>query len=168
MTIAADALHLRRYLPSDHDAVWALHNLALAGTGAHLGNGAWDDDLHHIAEVYLDGTGEFLVGVVAGEVVAMGALQRKQVHVAAIRRMRVRPAWQGRGYGGEVLLALEARAEELGYSKLVLDTTTLQTGAIAFYTARGYTQYDQGEVGHFTVLYFEKDLPATSGQTRPP
>ena len=28
-------MRIRRYRESDHDEVWALHNLALEGTGAH-------------------------------------------------------------------------------------------------------------------------------------
>jgi len=75
---ASGRLALRRNRHSDHDTVWALHNAVLAGTGAHLSSGPWDDDLHHIEAVYLDGGGEFLVGVIDDEVVAMGALQQKR------------------------------------------------------------------------------------------
>jgi N-acetylglutamate synthase-like GNAT family acetyltransferase len=103
-----------------------LHNAALAGTGPHLGNGPWDDDLHHIERVYLDAGGEFLVGDIDDHVVAMGALQRKDEAVAALRRMRVDPSCQRRGYGHQVLEALESRATELGYVRMVLDTTTAQ------------------------------------------
>jgi hypothetical protein len=46
------------------------------------GNGPWDDDLHAIEKVYLANRGEFLIGVVEGEVVAMGAFAA-QVRVAA-------------------------------------------------------------------------------------
>ena len=69
-------LHIRRYREADHDAVWALHNLALHQVGAHAGNGPWDDDLHHVPAEYLDSGGEFLVGVVDARIVAMGALKR--------------------------------------------------------------------------------------------
>ena len=43
--------------------------------------------------------GELLVGVIDDHVVAMGALQRKGEAVAALRRMRVHPSRQRRGYG---------------------------------------------------------------------
>ena len=41
-------MEVRRYRAGDHDAVWDLHNVALNEVGAHMGNGPWDDDLHHI------------------------------------------------------------------------------------------------------------------------
>ncbi len=69
-------LEVRRYRSSDHDAVWALHNEALAPTGAHVGNGVWDKDLHQIEDVYLNNGGEFLVGIYDGQLIAMGALKR--------------------------------------------------------------------------------------------
>ncbi len=70
------ALTIRRFGAADHDAVWAVHNLALHQVGAHAGSGPWDDDLHHVEEVYLRSGGEFLVGECGGQVVAMGALRR--------------------------------------------------------------------------------------------
>lgn len=153
------AFVLRRYRATDGDAIWALHNLALAGTGAHLGDGAWDDDLRRVEAAYLEAGGEFLVGEVDGEVVAMGALQRKDDLVATIRRMRVAPSWQHRGYGSTVLHALEARAAELGYQKLVLDTTTAQAAAMSFYAAHGYTETGRAQLRGLTVVYFEKAQP---------
>jgi hypothetical protein len=69
-------LRIRRYEPEGREALWRLHNEALDEVGAHLGNGPWDDDLHGIEAAYLEAGGEFLVGVLDGRVVAMGALRR--------------------------------------------------------------------------------------------
>ena len=41
-----------------------------------MGNGPWDDDLHHIEAEYIDTGGEFSVGIIDGRIVAMGALKR--------------------------------------------------------------------------------------------
>jgi len=57
--------------------------------------------------------------------------------------MRVHPACQRRGYGRPVLQALEAKACELGFVKIVLDTTTSQGPAIAFDSAHCYVQAGQ-------------------------
>lgn len=89
-------LTLRRYQPSDQEAVWELHAVALVQTGAYISSGAWDDDLHRIEEVY---GGEFMVGLIEGRIVAMGALKRTTAERAAIKRMRVHPDYQGRVYG---------------------------------------------------------------------
>ena len=103
-------MEVRRYRASDHDEVWALHTLALERTGAYAGHGPWDDDLHHIKEVYLSGGGEFLVGVYGKKIIAMGALERLSDHHAEIKRMRVHPDCQRQGFGQAVLEALEGRA----------------------------------------------------------
>jgi hypothetical protein len=48
---------IRRYAPTDHQAVWDLHNTALRAVGTHIGDGPWDDDLNHIDAEYLDAAG---------------------------------------------------------------------------------------------------------------
>jgi GNAT superfamily N-acetyltransferase len=92
--------------------------LALGATGAHLGNGPWDDDLRSIPVSYLQDGGEFIVGLVNGRLVAMGRLRHITDAAAELKRMRVHPAFQRRGFGREILGALENRARELGYTKL--------------------------------------------------
>lgn len=84
-------MELRRYGVADHASVLVLHRLALQDVGADAGPGPWDDDLDAIESVYLDGLGEFLVGVAGGRIVAMGALLRRSKLVAEIKRMRVHP-----------------------------------------------------------------------------
>jgi GNAT superfamily N-acetyltransferase len=130
-------LTIRRYRPADQQAVWSLHHLGLHQAGAHAGDGPWDDDLRQIESVYLSRGGEFLVGVDEGRLVAMGALRRRSAEVAEIKRMRVHPDVQRRGYGRAILVALERRARELGYARLELDTTTRQQAAIALYQGMG-------------------------------
>ena len=150
-------MEMRPYRPSDRDEVWALHKIALQGTGADLGDGPWDDDLAQIEQVYLDQRGEFLVGVVDGRIVAMGALKRTTAERAEITRMRVHPDFQRRGFGRTILKALEARAVELGYTELHLHTTTLQGAAQQLYRKNGFEQLAETRmIQHVTVIFFEK------------
>ena len=44
---------LRRYTPTDREAVEYLHVHALKQSGAYLGPGPWDDDIYAIEETYL-------------------------------------------------------------------------------------------------------------------
>ena len=151
-------LHIRRYDDTDRDAVWALHNTALQAIEAHAGNGPWDEDLHHIPAVYLDSGGEFLVGVAGDQLVGMGALLPHPGGVAEIKRMRVRPGAQRRGYGQAILHALEAAATERGFHTLILDTTTAQAAAHALYSREGYAEARRSRLGPFTLIHFEKTL----------
>ena len=149
---------IRRYKPSDHDAVWELHNLALQDVGAHAGNGPWDDDLHSVETIYIAGGGEFYVGLLDGRVVAMGALKALDGSRAEICRMRVHPDLQRMGIGTQVLSQLERRAAELGLRSLTLETTAGQVAAMGMYVKAGYREQTRYRHLGFEVVVFEKQL----------
>ncbi len=143
---ASSRLRVRRYCDGDLAAVLSLHERALQDVGAHAGHGPWDDDLQSIAAVYLDSGGEFLVGELDGTLVAMGALRRIGPRRAEVKRMRVEPAHQRRGFGEIILCRLEDRALELGVRELQLDTTTIQTTAERLYRKHGYVESGRGQL----------------------
>jgi GNAT superfamily N-acetyltransferase len=153
-------LHIRRYEPGDERAVRRLHNEALNEVGAHLGTGPWDDDLDDIEGVYLESGGEFLVGELEGEVVAMGAIKRVSPDAAEVKRMRVRPDLQGRGYGQAMLDSLHRNAAGLGYTTLHLDTTVQQRAARRLYLKNGYREVGRGSVGPFDCIYYKRGAVA--------
>ena len=155
-------MEIRRYIESDHDEVWNLHNLALNEVEAHGGNGPWDDDFHHVATVYLNNGGEFLVGICEGKIVAIGALMKVTSTLAEIKRMRVHPLFQGRGHGQAILDALQARAVEMGYTKLCLDTTVQQIAAQKLYLKNGFLEVGRTQKGRFECLLFEKQIKPIS------
>ena len=157
-TLTAELLHIRRYEPRDKRAVRRLHDDALNEVGAHLGSGPWDDDLDQIETVYMDQGGEFLVGLLDGKIVAMGALMRISPERAELKRMRVRPGLQGRGYGQALLDALHRRASELGYSALRLVTTVQQRVAQRLYLKNGYNEVGRGVVGPFDCIFYEREI----------
>ena len=167
----ADSLTLRRYRPVDRDRALDLHERAMREVGAYV-EGVPDPDLDDIESAYLEPGGEFLVGETDSEVVAMGAFRPAEGYVtellddlenaAEIKRMRVAPAWQGRGYGRQVYGELERRARESGFDELVLDTTPAQTAAQALYESAGFNlarrerlEHDGGSVA---LLFYRKFL----------
>ncbi len=151
-------MKIRRYRSADHDAVWELHNVALLHTGAHAGNGPWDDDLHRVEAEYIATGGEFFVGTASGRIVAMGALLRHSADRASIRRMRVHPDVQRRGLGSQMLSALEQRAAELGFQILTLETTVQQVPAIQLYSRSGYEEVGRSSKAGFKVVEFQKKI----------
>ena len=82
--------------------------------------------------------GTFVLAWIDTEAVGCGALRRADERIGEIKRMYVRPAWRGHGVSRAVLLAVEARARELGYERLILETGTRQPEAIGLYTSSGY------------------------------
>lgn len=151
-------LTLRRYTSSDQEAVEHLHVFVIQQTGAYLGRGPWDDDIYAIEEAYLKKQGEFLIGECDGLVVAMGALRRTTPERAEIKRMRVLPDYQGRGYGQLILDELEARARALGYQVLHLDTSILQIPAQRLYEKNGFREVGRAFYRQLEVILYEKQL----------
>ncbi|MBA3468668.1 MAG: GNAT family N-acetyltransferase [Herpetosiphonaceae bacterium] len=151
-------LMIRQYQPADQPAVWELHVVCMRAIGAYIDDRSLETDLHDIAGVYLHNQGDFLVGEAAGALVAMGALRPLTSTRGEIKRMRVHPTMQGRGYGRAVLLALEARARELGYRELELETSVVQTAALGMYRSHGFVEFKRGKVKHFDCIWFEKAL----------
>ena len=150
-------LQIRRYEPADHESVVAINDLSLNTVGAHPGPSMFVD-LYDIQGVYFDKQGEFLVGVCDGEVVAMGAFKWIGDEVAEVTRMRIHPDHQRKGYGQAILSALEARAREMGYTKLHLETTTYQVAEQGLYAANGFVQTGTGRYEDFVLLQYEKPL----------
>jgi ribosomal protein S18 acetylase RimI-like enzyme len=146
-------VRVRRYRASDEAAVLALHVHALEHAGTYL-PGPWNDDLRAIDELY----DVFLVGHADGQLVAMGGLRRLSATVGEVKRMRVHPDRQREGLGQAILDRLEASAAALGLRELVLDTTTSQTAAQAFYRKNGYEETGRKPHGRFELVFFRKRL----------
>jgi ribosomal protein S18 acetylase RimI-like enzyme len=155
---ALAVLEIRRYQEHDHAAVWELHVVAMQVVGAYWGDGPWDDDLRDIYASYLQSDGEFLVGLEAGRLVAMGAFRKTSSTHAEIKRMRVHPTRQGHGYGQLIYGALEARARERGYQMLHLETSVLQQAAQRLYERNGFRAVRREVLGGFDCIFYEKQL----------
>jgi ribosomal protein S18 acetylase RimI-like enzyme len=163
-------LTVRQYEPADRERVLELNEKALREVGAYAddpevveelrGEGAesFDEDLYDVDGEYLDAGGAFVVGLLDGALVAMGALAREDDATARVTKMRVDPDHQRRGFGQRILDELESRARELGYTELVLDTTARQTAAQGLYEANGYEQFEEAQFGEYDVLLYRKSL----------
>jgi len=141
--------------------VWKLHDAALEDAGVHGGRGPWEDDLRDISATYLDSGGEFLVGFAGVELTGMGGLLRRSPEEAEIKRMRVHPDFQRRGFGRLILKELEARAQALGYREIRLDTTEEQIAARRLYESAGYRETGRRSRGHFLFIDYNKPLSSS-------
>jgi putative acetyltransferase len=87
-----------------------------------------------------DGSGSFLVVYRDGAPVGCGAVRRLDDETAELKRMYVVTPERGRGLGRRLVSALEAEAQALGARRLVLETGTRQTAALALYRATGFRE----------------------------
>lgn len=155
------AFELRRYEPADRDRVWAVHESALRASALEfVEDEPADADVARIRERYLDAGGEFLVGLREGEIVAIGGFRVRDADAVEIRRMRVDPDHQRRGYGRRVLTELEARARERGFERSVLHTHEALTAARRLYADHGYTvtRREPHPVSGDELIHYEKSL----------
>lgn len=168
-----DELTVRRYRPVDKNAVWRVYEQAFREASSAFVP-ELDRDLRRIPETYLR-DGEFLVGTVAGEIVAVGEFlpvdgravnersadeQSASDRVVELRRMGVDPAYQRNGNGSALLRTLEDSARERGARRAVLHTSDRLGSAIEFYRAQGYRETDREPhpEADMTLVYFEKRL----------
>lgn len=151
---------IRRYEPGDAEQVWRVHEAAFrAAPIEFISDAATDEDLRNLASQYLDEPGAFLVGEMS-EIVAIGGFKPTDERTVEIKRMRVHPEYQRRGYGQALLDALETRARRQGYETAVLGTHVALDAAIQFYESNGYeeTHREPHPVAGDTFVYYRKDL----------
>jgi GNAT superfamily N-acetyltransferase len=116
------------------------------------------------------GAGVFLVARLHGNPVGCGAVRRLQdpaqirelgTRVGEIKRMYVAPSTRGKGIGRALLDRVEAEATALGLTRLVLETGTRQTEALALYRRAGFTEippYGEYVLSSTTSVCFTKEL----------
>lgn len=154
-----DKLTIRTYKPSDNSVAWELHWMGLKEIGATpVRNQGWDKDFSDIEGIYLK-DGEFLVGEMDGKIVAMGAFKKIDEQTAELKRMRVHPDFQRRGFGQQILDELEKRAKEKGFKKMILDTSKKSFKAQNFYTKNGYIETGRNDLDErYNAIFYEKKL----------
>lgn len=151
-------LSIRRYEAGDKNAVWRLHERAYRHALDEF-YPQLDRDLRHVPSAYLD-DGEFLVGSLDGQIVAIGGFQPVESDAVEIRRMRVDPDHQRQGYAKAILEALEDRARGRGFDRVVLITSELLSAAVAFYRAADYrvVEREPHPEADIALILFEKSL----------
>lgn len=100
-----------------------------------------------------------LVARADGGIVGCAALKRLPDGTCEMKRLYVRPAGRGSGAGRALVEALIARARELGYEAMRLDTLPTMDTARALYLSLGFRpigRYNDNPIEG--VLFFELRL----------
>lgn len=71
--------------------------------------------------------------------VGCGAIKELSAEAIEVKRMYTLPEYRGKGVAATVLSALEVWAEQLGYTRCMLETGLKQPEAIALYKKSGYS-----------------------------
>jgi GNAT superfamily N-acetyltransferase len=151
-------IHVRRYSTADHDHVWRVHLLVISEAGVEPTHKHYHD-IFHIEEQYIQSGGDFLVGTnYRGNILAMGGLKKVDDTTAEIKRLRVHPDYQKKGFGQLLLNKLEQRAVNLGFTQIYPDALSNQYGAHKLFLKNGYIKKGPTVIDGFNVIVFEKSL----------
>jgi GNAT superfamily N-acetyltransferase len=152
-----------RFAPCDPEAPPASE--LLAEMAAELNALYWTASRLHLPPVHPSElrppSGLYLVGWEDDLVIAGGALRRLNDEVAEVKRMFVRPAARSRGIAGQLLVALESSARQLGYHRVRLDTGPKQVHAVNLYRREGYIPIDPYNDNPFASFWGEKEIDPT-------
>lgn len=81
-----------------------------------------------------------LIATCAGKAVGCAGLKEYSARDAEIKRVWVEPEYRGRHIATRMMNMLEARARELNYQRIILQTRLIMKDAVCLYQSRGYRQ----------------------------
>jgi len=166
----SEDLETVRQLLQDYRQWLADHVVAAVGTDSTLpvGLGMIDKEIADLPGVYGPPRGEIILAFEHEALVACGALHELEPRIGEIRRVYVRADHRGKGFGPRLTGALIARARELEYDRLRVDTLPTMDAAIQFYQEMGFRPipaYWPHPVRG--TLFFECDISNRGSTERP-
>lgn len=102
--------------------------------------------------------GAFLLAMSADVAVGCAGLKRRGAAEAEVKRVWVAPEMRGRGLARRLMAAIEARAQRLGITRLLLDTNSALAEAVALYGATGWARIDRFNDDPYPDIFFEKRI----------
>lgn len=130
---------LRRATAADSPAALALVTAVLAEYGLKADTCRTDADLADFESHYFARGGDFVVLTGGnGELVGTCGLFPLGDGAVELRKMYLAPALRGRGQGRRLLEWALARARELGFRRMTLETAQVLKEAIALYERNGF------------------------------
>ncbi len=119
----------------------------------------FDGELAALPGAYGPPGGRLFLASVDGRLAGGVGLRPLQADISEMKRLYVRPEFQGLGLGRRLAEATIEAAREIGYRRMRLDTISTMTAAQALYRSLGFTEippyYDNPIEG---VVYFELKL----------
>lgn len=86
----------------------------------------------------LDKVQEAIVVYQGGQAIGGGAIRKYDDKIAELKRVFVRPEFQGQGIGSKLVSLLMEWAAELGYRRMILETGELLAESCAVYKKLGF------------------------------
>ena len=129
-----------------------MQNIAIQG---------YDDELKDLEKKYGMPDGRLYLAIWEGKPAGCIALRRLTGENCEMKRLYVRPAFQGHGIGRALAEKIIEEAKNAGYSHMFLDTVPVLADAVRLYRKMGFYEtecYNDSPVE--TTLFMEYDLQA--------
>ncbi len=124
--------------PEDIEVARTLFREYEASIGVDLCFQNFEAELANLPGAYAPPSGALFLARSEGETAGCVALRRLEEGICEMKRLYLRPAFQGRGLGRVLAEAVLAQARRIGYRRMRLDTLPSMTRAIPLYRSLGF------------------------------
>lgn len=135
-------MEIRKAKNSDSEAIKSIVFSVLKEYGLNPDSKTTDRDLDSIDQTYFLNGGYFGVVVENGEIIATVGIYRETATTCELRKMYCIPSKRGKGLGNKILIFSLEKANELGFSRVVLETATPLKEAIGLYKKHGFVEFN--------------------------
>ena len=121
----------------------------------------FEDELNILPTMYGNPTGALLLAETEGRFIgAVGLRQIENDHTCEVKRMYIKPDFQGKGIGKMLMKSVIIEAETMKYKTIKLDTLgPKMPAAVGLYKSFGFKETPPYNYNPYEgVLYFEKVL----------
>jgi putative acetyltransferase len=100
----------------------------------------FDKELANLAGDYTPPDGRLLLATYEKKIAGCVALRKITDSICEMKRLYVRPGFQGKGIGKELAIAIIEEARKIGYTYMRLDTVPSMREAMALYRSLGFKE----------------------------
>lgn len=147
-------------VPVTHPAAQACLSAYYAELSQRFGR-TFDPGPEPDPDAYAPPRGIFLLALQRDEVLGCAGLRPDGPQGAEVKRLWVAPHARGRGLSHRLMLAVEQAAQDLGVTRLRLDTSRHLPEAFALYSRHGWAQVPRYNDNPEADFFFEKRLQAS-------
>ena len=125
----------------------------------YLGQQHYDDEVAHLEIKYGEPDGRLYLALVDGKPAGCIGLRKMDEETAELKRLYVRPAYQGCHIADRMIRKILQDAADIGYRHILLDTIPFMVEAQHLYRKHGFYEiekYNDSPMTH--AIYMRKDL----------
>lgn len=143
----------------DLEEIKTLFREYVAFLGISLSFQSFEEELAKLPAKYAEPEGAIYLAKVDGQSAGCVALWKLEEGVCEMKRLYVRPAFQGLGLGKKLAYVIMEEAQRKGYTKMKLDTLRRLESANRLYKSLQFSETNPYNYNpEDDVAYFEKDL----------